>query len=126
MEEKTLKKPLNIVVTLFPWVGMIIFGFLYAQPLTQGVGYNYLEDSYRDMETQNIQLTDYIKSRREYENDKLAFEGLGLILTKDFGGKYDSWINTQLGFIRFDSNGFIVAYCSIGVGRNSTECPPNL
>ncbi|MEE9347850.1 MAG: hypothetical protein V3U82_06620 [Robiginitomaculum sp.] len=121
-----MNKSLKSVVRIFPWAGMIFFGFLYVKIFTQGIGSNYLDETFRDMSTQIEQLSDYIKLRREYENDKLAFEELGLISTDDFDGKYDPWINTQLGLIRFDSNGFIVAYCSVTHEYNDPECPPNL
>lgn len=74
----------------------------------------------------NAELSSYVQNRRTFSTDLDAFESLNLIHSDQFDGKYDPWISTDLGLVRFDEEGFIVSICRPGGGINRSECPENL
>ena len=71
-------------------------------------------------------MTNYVKSRRDFKNDKVAFQELDLILANQYNGKYEPWLITKMGTVRFDAEGFIIAICPPSSGLNNPDCPPQL
>jgi len=120
-------KFLKIGLMVFPWIGMAVLGFLYLGTyMNLSAADHYSSQTFRDMASHQEVLTDYTKSRRDFENDEMAFQNLGLILANQNDGKYEPWLNTKMGLVKFDAEGFIVAICSPSTGLNNPECPPQL
>ena len=122
-----MNKYIKIGFQVFPWIGMFVLGYLWLGTFANlAAADHYSAQTFRDMKSQQEQLTSYIKSRRNYENDQVAFQKLDLISSDQYDGKYEPWLHTEMGFIKFDANGFIVAVCPVSSGLNHPECPPQL
>ena len=106
---------------------MFFLGFLYLGTYADlAAADHYSSQTFRDMKSQQDQFARYIKSRGSYKNDKIAFQKLGLISPNQYDGKYEPWLNTEMGFIEFDADGFIISICPVSSGLNHPECPSQL
>jgi hypothetical protein len=90
------------------------------------VGWNYIEETIEAQETHISSLHDFTIKRRKFQNDLIAFEKLNLIDENQYDGKYEPWMVTKLGLIKFDDTGFIENICGISSGLNNPNCPPEL
>jgi hypothetical protein len=90
------------------------------------VGYNYIEETVRNLSQSEKNLEEYIKNRRGYKTDIEAFETLDMIFEDQKGDKYAPWLVTKLGLVRFDDSGFIEKICFLPSGLNDSDCPPQL
>ena len=106
---------------------MLVMGFLWLGTYADlAAADHYSAQTIRDLKSQQDQLTRYIKARRSYQNDQVAFEKLDLISSNQYDGKSEPWLHTELGLIKFDASGFIIAICPVASGLNHPDCPPQL
>ena len=69
----------------------------------------------------------FIESRNHQTSDLENFRTLGLISEKQYDGKYLPWLNTELGLVRFNEDGFIVAICEKSAANEDLgDCPDTL
>lgn len=99
---------------------MTALGVFYIE---QGVADHYNQQIYVETHAQLNQLNSYVKSRRGYETDRLAFVALGHVSQEEYDDNDSPWVNTRLGWVRFDSDGFITALC-LDPSGSFDECPP--
>ena len=88
---------------------------------------SYRADSYRHVSKQMQGLEDFIERRDSQVSDLENFRALELIEERQFGGKYLPWLNTDLGLVRFNDGGSIVAICEIPASNDDLgDCPDTL
>ena len=115
----------NGVIALLTVTNFVLL-YLWVAELGAGVGWNYMEESYSRLEAHSTGLEAFLANRDPDMSDLMAFTTLGLINANQFDGKYDPWIDTQLGFILFDGGGKVAKICGPASALNSVDCPENL
>ena len=104
-----------------------LFCFLWVSSLIdRGVSETYFGHSYESKVEYIENLENFIQASRDFETDKEAFTALDYIDEYQYDGKYDPWVMTKLGAVKFNSDGALIAICGGGSFLNDAGCAPDL
>lgn len=119
-----MKRPLKVALTIVPWIGLVLFAYLFiGTQVTLGAADHYSAQTFDALSSHNEKLASYVKARGKFANDKFAFQELGLIYEDQIDGKHEPWILTELGLVKFDNEGFVERICNSAIGISHLDCP---
>ena len=88
---------------------------------------SYTADSFRHVSKQRQGLEEFVEGRDPQASDLENFRALGLVQERQFDGKYLPWLNTELGLIRFNEDGSVLAICETPASQADLgDCPDTL
>lgn len=101
----------------------ILFLYLWISAIAQGIGWNYMEEGIRDLQTDVEGLRKYLVVRNSDISDRDNFENLGYFIPDTEDCEFDPFELTKLGFVEFASDGSILRICSASKGVETLNCP---
>ena len=106
---------------------LLLTAYLAYLLLDLGISSSYLSESYARTSRQMQGLENFITNRDYQASDLENFRALGLMNDQQYNGKYLPWLNTKLGLVRFNDDGFLVAICQTPAFlADMGDCPDTL
>lgn len=108
---------MRITLLIAGWLASLVVAFLAGALVfaSDGIGWNYAEDSYREMVYQRDILADFVASDESDFTDQMKLESI-LLQRNDEpfqkGAEYTGWeVSTLFGLYKTSPNGEILEFC---------------
>lgn len=108
---------MRVALIAVGWVASIVVAFFAGALVLEsdGIGWNYAEDSYREIAYQRDVLADLVTSNDTSETEQMNFERI-LVQRNDApfqkGFEYEAWeVSTLFGLYKASSDGEILEFC---------------
>ena len=94
--------------------------------IDRGINQTHFGESYESKVGHIENLENFIQASRGFQSDKEALVALGYVDEYQYNGKYEPWVMTKLGGVKFNSDGALIAICGGGSFLNDAGCAPDL